>query len=171
MGHLCQDIPIRRRGTWTGWRTENGGKDGRVASLGITQLISDLLYAVQALAGYSAPVQTPAVEFVPHLTLEEMACEGHCDIRGWYAGGGTIYLDDHLDPANNLWDRSIVVHEMVHYLQDRAGAFGAVPTCRRWIEREEEAYAVQRRWLRKNPPRRPAPVYARFSRMIVDCDS
>ncbi len=139
-------------------------------STGLTRLVAELLYAVQALAGYAGPAQAPLVEFLPQVELRAMACDGTCDIRGWYAGGSTIYLDDRLDPAGNLWDRGILVHEIVHYVQELAGAFGASPTCQRWLEREHEAYALQRRWLRANRPTAPPPSYARFPRISIDCD-
>lgn len=142
-----------------------------MGSAGIARLIADLLYVVQAIAAYPNPARPPLVKFVSHVELQEMACEAACDIRGWYAGGSTIYLDDGLDPENSLWDRSILVHEMVHYLQDQAGAFGSLATCQRWLEREDEAYAVQHEWLRANPPGGPPPAYARFPRIVVDCES
>lgn len=138
-------------------------------SLGIARLIAELLIAVPALTGYPAPTQAPIVELIPHVELQEMACEGPCEIRGWYPGGSTIYLDDRLDPDTSMWDRSIVVHELVHYLQEQDGAFGAVPTCQRWFDREEEAYTVQRQWLLANFPKRPRPDYARFPRISIDC--
>lgn len=142
-----------------------------MASPDLARLIIELLYTVQVLTGYPAPAQIPLVEFVPHAALEEMGCEGQCDIRGLYAGGATIYLDDRLRPETDMWDRSILVHEIVHYYQERAGAFGAHPTCRRWREREGEAYRVQREWQRINPPDSPRPIHARFPRIVVDCDS
>lgn len=141
-----------------------------MVSQNFAQLLAKLLTMAMALTGYSGPAQPPAVEFVPHVELREMACEGPCNIRGWYAGGSTIYLDDRLDLEDSLWDRGIVVHEMVHYLQEQSGAFGVAPTCQRWLEREEEAYAVQRQWLRSNRPRTPLPDYARFPRITIDCD-
>jgi len=98
-----------------------------------------------------------------------MACTEQCEVLGWYAGGSTIYLDDRLDPLGNMWDRGIVVHEIVHYLQEEAGAFDALAACRRWLEREDEAFAVQRQWLRANHPNRPPPRYAQFPRIAVNC--
>lgn len=142
-----------------------------MVSQSFVHLLAELLTAVIALAGYPDPARAPVVEFVPHIELQEMACESPCNVRGWYAGGSTIYLDDRLDPENNRWDRSIVVHEFVHYLQEQSGAFGVAPTCQRWLEREEEAYAVQRQWLLANRPRKPQPGYARLPRFVIDCDS
>lgn len=134
-------------------------------------MTAELLVVVQALTGYPGPAQAPVVEFIPHVELQEMACEGTCEVRGWYAGGSTIYLDDRLDPENNMWDRGILVHELTHYLQEQDSAFGAVPTCRRWLEREGEAYAMQRQWLRVNLPNGPPPRYARFPRIAIECVS
>jgi hypothetical protein len=53
----------------------------------------------------------------------------------------TIYLRDDWDSRNAL-DVSVLVHELVHYLQDRAGLSFECPATR-----EAPAYAAQQRWL------------------------
>ena len=75
---------------------------------------------------------------------------------GWYAGGTEIYIDERLDPEKNLLASSIVVHEMVHYLQSVARgddtvrngvAFGATPSCEQFLHWEYEAYGAQREYI------------------------
>lgn len=53
----------------------------------------------------------------------------------------TIYLRDDWD-SRNATDVSVLVHELVHYLQDRAGTSFECP-----LAREAPAYAAQQRWL------------------------
>lgn len=53
----------------------------------------------------------------------------------------TIYLRDDWNSLNAL-DVSVLVHELVHYLQDRAGLSFECPATR-----ETPAYAAQQRWL------------------------
>lgn len=139
-------------------------------SSSVGRLVAELLTIAQAITGYPDPAQVPEVAFVPHDRLQEMACERPCEIRGWFAGGSTIYLDERLDPAMSKWDRSVLVHEIVHYLQDQDGAFGPVATCQRWLEREKEAYDVQYQWLRANLPAGPPPEYVRIPPVSIDCD-
>lgn len=137
----------------------------------LSQLTAELLVVVQLLAGYPQMLAVPTVEPVPNARLVEMACERPCNVQGWYPGGDTIYLDERLDPVGDLWARSILVHELVHYLQEQDGAFGRVPSCRRWLEREGEAYEIQNRWLMQHRPRTRVPRYMRFNGAPPHCDT
>ena len=72
-----------------------------------------------------------------------------------YAGGREIYLDSKLRPETNLFDRSVLLHEMVHYLQSLEGQGhsglpapeGDVAKCLLWYKREREAYTIQEAYL------------------------
>ena len=110
-------------------------------------IVVQLLTAIQAIAGYPMPAELPEIAFVPHSYLEERVCQRPCDVQGWFPPGTTIYLDDKLDPQNDLWARSILLHELVHYAQQEEGAFLGKLNCDIWKEREREAYDVQIRWL------------------------
>lgn len=124
----------------------------------------ELLVAAQLMSGYPAPAGPPAVEFVAPAEIQEKACGRPCGVLGWYEHGSSIYLDRRLDPKNDIRARAILVHELVHYLQEENGAFGIPPTCERWVAREREAYTIQFRWLRETYPdtavrmRRPPPA-------------
>ncbi len=113
----------------------------------IQELAIELLVAAQLLTGYEAPDHAPAIEFVSHAELERKACDSPCEIYGWYPLGGTIYLDERLDPLNNLAARGILMHEIVHFLQESAGVYAEETPCVAWTLREREAYVVQARWL------------------------
>lgn len=137
---------------------------------GLTLLVIQLMAALHGLTGHPVPADAPRVEFVPQAGLAEMACGGPCGIRGWYGGERVIFLDDRLTPEENFWDRGILVHELVHYMQEQAGAYGITPTCERWLKRERDAYDAQRRWLTENRPAGKRLEYARFRRLFVECD-
>ena len=113
----------------------------------LRQLVADLIVAASALSGYLAPADSPNVVLVPHEVLEEKACGQPCRVYGWSPPGATIYLDSRLDLAGNLFARSILVHELTHYLQQESGKYSTHRSCREWVEREREAYLVQFRWL------------------------
>lgn len=113
----------------------------------LLELAGDLLLAAQSLTGYGAPAQVPEIVLVPQATLQEIACKRPCKVLGWFPPGKTIYLDDRLDPRTDSRAAGILLHELVHYLQQESAAYSDLGACRRWALREHEAYRVQARWL------------------------
>ncbi|MDJ0943002.1 MAG: hypothetical protein QNJ30_06040 [Kiloniellales bacterium] len=113
----------------------------------VEALVLQLLTAINAIAGLPLPERPPEVVFVSQSYLESQACDRPCEIRGWFPPGRVVYLDDRLDPQNDTWERSILVHELVHYLQQEEGTFTEDGTCETWMKREAEAYEIQYRWL------------------------
>ena len=61
--------------------------------------------------------------------------------------GEGIILDESLHPETNMFDRSILLHELVHYIQDMSGYYGNADACNRWFHRELNAYEIQNRYL------------------------
>jgi hypothetical protein len=49
--------------------------------------------------------------------------------------------------AAATWARGILLHELVHFLQQENGAFAERPGCDAWSPREQEAYRIQYEWL------------------------
>ena len=112
------------------------------------ELCAVLLSWAVTLTGHAVPDQKPAVNFVPHSYLQRAACGGReCQVLGWYPPGDTIYLDDRLDPEHDLVASSVVVHEMVHYLQHLSGKHHAPYSCEEAVAMEREAYQAQRDYL------------------------
>ena len=112
------------------------------------ELFTILMSWSVSLSGYSRPSTPPEIVMAPHSFLVAEACAGHeCQVLGWYPPGQKIFLDDRLDPANSLYASSIIVHEMVHFLQQQSGRFEENADCASTLEREREAYAVQREFL------------------------
>ena len=73
--------------------------------------------------------------------------ETNCAIKAWYKPGEGIFLDESLQPETNTFDRSILLHELVHYFQDSSGYYRDASPCDRWLQRELDAYDVQNRYL------------------------
>lgn len=111
------------------------------------KLVSELLLAIHLLSGYAIPEEPPKVEFLPHAELEERACGRPCQVYGWFPPGQTVYLDDRLNPLVSLAARGILLHELVHFLQQEEGTFAVAPNCEAWLDREREAFDIQIRWL------------------------
>ena len=141
-----------------------------MSTLGIGKAISDLLVAVQLLSGYGAPAAAPEVKFVAPERLQEMACGQPCAVFGWSPPGRVIFLDRRLDPASDVMAKSILVHELVHFLQREASASGGPANCADWLEWEREAFDVQIKWLAEQ--RAPQRAFSRFGRyrLPIRCD-
>ena len=133
----------------------------------MNDLFEVLLSWAVMLSGYSMPAQHPEVVMASHATLEQMACEGrHCRVMGWYPSGGKIYIDDSLD-LGDLYASSIVVHEMVHYLQQTSGTHSSVYSCAEAIAMEREAYAAQQAYLIHYGVYRPIGSSMHFTHCVV----
>jgi hypothetical protein len=120
------------------------------------ELFAILMSWAVTLSGYPRPTTLPEIVMVPHNYLVAEACGGReCKVLGWYPPGQKIFLDERLDPAHNLYATSIVVHEMVHFLQQQSGHFELGFTCAQALEREREAYAVQGEFLLRSGAYQP----------------
>jgi hypothetical protein len=107
-----------------------------------------LLSWALSLTNYAPPPAPPEIVMVSHAYLEQVACEGRsCKVMGWFPPGKKIFLDDRLDAKESLYAASIVVHEMVHYLQQSSGKYAAPYSCADAIAMEREAYAAQQAYL------------------------
>ncbi len=112
------------------------------------ELMPALVSAIDQISKYQRPVAVPEILRVPHARIEAVVCNGaRCAALAAYRPGEGIYLDDRLHPETSLFDRSILLHELVHYLQDMSGEHGDVKPCMRWYLREQEAYAIQKIFL------------------------
>ncbi|HUN91757.1 MAG TPA: hypothetical protein VMU33_06855 [Burkholderiaceae bacterium] len=121
----------------------------------MNELFATLMSWAVTLSGLPPPVQLPEVLRVPHEELERLACDGRtCNVLGWHPPGNTVYLDNRLDLTSDIYADSILVHEMVHYLQEKSGAFQT--DCRGYLGAERQAYAVQREFLVRYGDWRPA---------------
>lgn len=114
------------------------------------EMCAALLSWAVNLSGYPHPGQCPEVVAVQHATMEQMACTGHkCKVLGWYPGSGhTVYLDTAMEQnlSTNVYATSILVHELVHYLQwvnRKLDDFN----CEIALTAEREAYKVQRKYV------------------------
>lgn len=98
------------------------------------------LYAMAyGQAGLPLPERAPTIRLVPQATLREIIACPDCPVRGLQIQD-TVYVDEALDFANP-YHASVLLHEMVHYLQ--WSARGEASTCEEFAERERHALAVQ----------------------------
>jgi len=112
------------------------------------ELYGILMSWAVTLSGLPSPEKMPEIVQVPHSYLVKAACSGReCKVMGWFPPGNTIYLDQRLNAQDNLLASSVVVHEMVHYLQHQTLAKDLAFDCVSTIALERQAYGVQREYL------------------------
>ena len=116
-------------------------------SLTEAELMPALVAALDQLSMYHRPVGLPEVIRVPHERIEALVCNAKCAALAVYRPGEGIYLDEKLKPETDLFARSILLHELVHYVQDMNDEHGDMRPCMRWYHREQEAYAIQKIFL------------------------
>jgi hypothetical protein len=111
-------------------------------------LATELFMAIQLISGYPAPAEPPRIHVVPQPQLAQMFCGKPCKVRAIYLRDDGVYLDDSLDVVNSTFDRSILLHELVHHVQAVSGGYGGnAPDCERWNKAEIEAYSLQNKYL------------------------
>jgi len=116
------------------------------------------------LSGYEYPEIMPLIVYADHSHFVEKLCDGvdtkkdPCVGRAYYNDeeDARIYLNTKYWEINKEWtpyQTSIIVHEMVHYLQDLSGkydgytAWNTDKLCAARKERQIEAYTTQDKYL------------------------
>jgi hypothetical protein len=118
---------------------------GQIESL--PQLIDSLIDAITRLSSFRKPATMPRVTRVSRAEIERTICSGPCMVKAWYLPGEGIFFDESLTPETNLIHRSILLHELVHFVQEVNGDAAALDPCHRWVQREQQAYELQAQYL------------------------
>jgi hypothetical protein len=59
-----------------------------------------------------------------------------------------VFIDERLDLRSDTFNRSILLHELVHHFQASSGRFETLPSeCERRNAEELEAYRIQNKYL------------------------
>ena len=115
----------------------------------LTSLMVELFMAIRLVSGYPSPDGLPQIQRVSVAEMQQKICSGRsCAVKAFYHPEWGVYVDEALDIQNNAFDRSILLHELVHHVQAARGRFDAMPSaCDRWNAAEREAYALQNLYL------------------------
>ena len=117
-------------------------------SASLAPLVAELLTTVHLLSGYPAVSIQPEIHRLPQALIAEKACHKPCGVRAYYRPDWGVLLDESLNVESDSFDRSILLHELVHHVQAVKGRFDTMPNaCDRWNAAEREAYALQNRFL------------------------
>ncbi len=116
----------------------------------MSDLIIGLLAWAVAHTAYAPPPSAPAIVYQPQAVLVAAVCSAkgdHCAPRAYYGDGSeTIVMRASFRRSRSMRARAILVHELVHYLQDLSGRWPEM-SCLSWAERESEAYRAQGEYL------------------------
>jgi hypothetical protein len=111
-------------------------------------LVVELFAAIKILGGYPPPALPPEIHRVAQGYIEEEFCRRPCKIRAVYDPTQGVFIDATLDIENDVFARSILLHELVHHVQAVSGRFDmASIDCARQNRAEAEAYYLQNRYL------------------------
>jgi hypothetical protein len=111
------------------------------------ELVDSLLDTIARMSNYRKPDFTPRVSKVARAEIERTVCSGPCPVKAYHLPEAGIFIDDSLIPETDLVHRSILLHELVHFLQDVNGEGAGLDECGRWLQREREAYWLQNQYL------------------------
>ena len=115
----------------------------------LVSLMVELFTAIRLVSAYPAPAVLPEVHSLPKAEIQRRLCDSRpCSIKAFYHPDWGVVVDEALDIHHDLFDRSILLHELVHHLQKTTGKFEVVASfCSRRISEEIEAYEIQNRYL------------------------
>ncbi|HVY06761.1 MAG TPA: DUF6647 family protein [Burkholderiales bacterium] len=132
------------------------------------ELVAELFVAIHALSAYPVPQAGPEIHSVPLEVMQQKLCGKPCAVKAFYHPQWGVYLDEKLDLRDNAFDRSVLLHELVHFMQKTTGRFEKAPgACQRNYLSEVEAYEIQNLYLASvNSPTRA--LYAGWTMACKD---
>ena len=91
----------------------------------INELIVALLLWITSHTEYKNPIKYPSIEFIEQKELSQLACKIDCEILAYtpIEPKYKIFLSNTLDPLNDVCHRAILMHEIIHVLQEEQGVF------------------------------------------------
>jgi hypothetical protein len=115
----------------------------------LVSLMVELFAAIRLVSAYPSPDTLPEVHSLPQAEIQHQLCGGRaCRVKAYYHPQSGVVVDETLDLKGDPFDRSILLHELVHHLQKTTGKFEVVSSfCSRRISEELEAYEIQNRYL------------------------
>ena len=86
----------------------------------INELIVALLLWITTHTDYKEPKTLPKIQFMEQKELAKLACRKECEILAYTPEfpKRIIYLSDGLSPIEDICDRGILLHELIHILQN-----------------------------------------------------
>jgi len=117
------------------------------AGMALQEWIERLLATATVLGGYPPAAPLPLVTVIARNELSARVCGGSCAARGAFIPGRGVFIINGLEIETDPQDRSVLLHELVHYLQELNGCYADESACDRFRDRELEAYRLQDEYL------------------------
>jgi hypothetical protein len=114
----------------------------------LTALLLELFRAIQSISGYPVPAALPDVHVLPLDLLQQRVCAWACPVKAFYLRGEGVFIEESLNFRDDPKARSVLLHELVHHVQNLSARFDSLPGCDAWYAREREAYEIQNEYLR-----------------------
>lgn len=132
----------------------------RFAQDDLEGVLNDIIGWVSKHSSYQNTHVIPTIEFLSPKEIDP-ECRNTCPVAFFSWDNGHLQISSELDVLHNPLHESVVVHEIVHYLQMLSGkVFREDPWgCEENLALESEAYQLQREYYRTHGGRLlPIPV-------------
>lgn len=98
---------------------------------------------------FEKKIDDPDIFFVTKNQMADKACfsSKKCKVKAYYVQNQGIYLIDTLNPEEDVCDKSIVLHEMVHHYQKNSGKEFELDQHTLWTLQERQAIFYQNLFL------------------------
>lgn len=114
------------------------------------ELCLELLLVAAQYAEYTPPDHCPQISLAPAVEIRRYVCPGRqCPTVGLYIYDRDRLLIQKGRRLSDIRTRSVIVHELVHFLQDVAGE-SSDRSCDATLLRERVAFWAQEQYLRSN---------------------
>jgi len=89
----------------------------------INEVILSLILWISSNTEHPKPLDPINLKFVEQTELQEIACERPCEIMAYTPmnENNEIYLINSLDPLKDVCARGILLHEIIHVIQQENG--------------------------------------------------
>ncbi len=114
----------------------------------LVELLIELFRAIHAISGYPMPANLPDIHVVSIEQLQRRICSWSCPVKAFYLRGEGVFIEQSLNFHADAKARSILLHELVHHVQNLSARFDKLSSCEAWYAREHEAYQIQNEYLR-----------------------
>lgn len=115
--------------------------------MALREWIERLFATAAVLGGYPPAAPPPLVTVIAQAELSARVCGGSCAVKGAFIPGQGLFIISELGIETDPQDRSVLLHELVHYLQELNGRYADETACNRFRDRELEAYRLQDEYL------------------------
>ena len=112
------------------------------------EILTALMIWISANTTYNTDYPLPNVVFLPQEEMNKMYYKDNDhdpdSLHGMYDKENDVIILPDSWNRNDVWDKSVLVHEMIHYYQDQNGIkFNCTQ------EMEKDAWPIQKTWLKQ----------------------